>query len=671
MVLLPLLAIFYLSFSKYQDSLTQLHSMEKLGLLTEYINKTAPLISALEGEHLFSGKYLGPDKIDNPIGLDEKPALLKQRQYVDIAVKDYQNFVNFNKNKLAQFTQVLKKIDIVEKRLKQHSYVRSLISQRLRKSTTRKNLTGGILFASREIEKLIWALMATTSEITLIAAKDEQLSKMTNAYLHLTKAKYNSVLMAEAIDRGIIASLYPNLLGKISKFDALEQANIDGFLLFASYDSKLKHQTLFINNPEYKTIIEHYKKLRKDVRKLINKPLSINRSYWDNLSKSVNNNYDELIRFVLNEIDNKTNAYLENAKAEVKVTLFILIFLLILIGSISLLIMKSITHPLKTLVSLLTQLEQNKDMGLRASHFGKDELSEATLAFNQLIKSFNLALSGVKKDVNTMNLTSSKVSGYMIESMDLSQRQRDITDSISVAVNEMTTSIQEVSGSAQSTKEVVEKAHKVSIDSEIDATNSTDIMYKLNFQLGENTELIKQLNNEANEINAIVSVIQTVSEQINLLALNAAIEAARAGEAGRGFAVVADEVRNLAVKTKQSTLEIQKQIESLVLGANNASKNMTQLQSNGDKAIQSVLENSKAFAVLKTQLDTINNMASQIADSAQEQTVVSEEINQRLHGITDDSVVLASHAKNSLDATHVLTSDGASLEGHISKFKLV
>ncbi len=76
-------------------------------------------------------------------------------------------------------------------------------------------------------------------------------------------------------------------------------------------------------------------------------------------------------------------------------------------------------------------------------------------------------------------------------------------------------------------------------------------------------QTIIETNESAEAIFKASEMIQSIADQTNLLALNAAIEAARAGEAGRGFSVVAEEIRKLAEDSTKFTEEIRLVMEGL------------------------------------------------------------------------------------------------------------
>lgn len=81
-------------------------------------------------------------------------------------------------------------------------------------------------------------------------------------------------------------------------------------------------------------------------------------------------------------------------------------------------------------------------------------------------------------------------------------------------------------------------------------------------------ELMKDLENQAQNVIEAVNQVIRIADQTNLLALNAAIEAARAGKHGKGFAVVADTVRKLAEASERNATDIDELVRNIQDKAN-------------------------------------------------------------------------------------------------------
>ncbi len=237
------------------------------------------------------------------------------------------------------------------------------------------------------------------------------------------------------------------------------------------------------------------------------------------------------------------------------------------------------------------------------------------------------------------------------------------------AMNEMSSTVDEVARSAGNASQAAEQAYLnasegmnlvLEVDKGIDA---------LTRGIASAQQAISAVNSESQSVGQIVDVIEDIAEQTNLLALNAAIEAARAGEQGRGFAVVADEVRNLASRTQTSTAQIQELISKL---QEEAARSVEVMQKN-EKESNDILAFSKqatsSLETIQSSVSEIQDMNSQIATAAEEQSVVASQINE---SVSDLNVLAGQTQKGSSENRELasqLKGNAERLEQQVNQFK--
>ncbi|EXJ11126.1 MULTISPECIES: methyl-accepting chemotaxis protein [Nitrincola] len=213
------------------------------------------------------------------------------------------------------------------------------------------------------------------------------------------------------------------------------------------------------------------------------------------------------------------------------------------------------------------------------------------------------------------------------------QKQRMETDMVATAMCEMNATVHDVAKNAANAAASANEADRKAKEGRAVVTETAQGMEQLAQEVESAALVINDLSEDARKIGSVVDVIRDIAEQTNLLALNAAIEAARAGEQGRGFAVVADEVRSLASRTQDSTREIQ----SMVSHLQEAALRSTQVMRSGEtKAQEGVVHSTKAREALDeimSAIDAINDMNTQIASAAEEQSAVADEMNENLNRI--------------------------------------
>jgi len=272
----------------------------------------------------------------------------------------------------------------------------------------------------------------------------------------------------------------------------------------------------------------------------------------------------------------------------------------------------------------------------------EDEVGELLTAMNGMRKKLLDMLSRISGTTAQLSAASEEMSAITAQSSDIIQKQRAETERVATAMNEMTATVQEVAGNIGHTATAANEASEHTENGSQVVGQTVGQINKLAEQIEQASQTIHELEQHSDNISSVMDVIRGIAEQTNLLALNAAIEAARAGEQGRGFAVVADEVRTLAGRTQESTTEINQMIESLQAGSRQAVRVMEESRTQAHAAVEYASQSGSALSTIAEAVTRINDMSIQIASAAEEQGVVSEEINKNIVYINDMATQTAS-----------------------------
>jgi methyl-accepting chemotaxis protein len=324
-----------------------------------------------------------------------------------------------------------------------------------------------------------------------------------------------------------------------------------------------------------------------------------------------------------------------------------LILLAVIFVATGIILPAMLVRPIEALRDKMNDIAQGEgDLTARLITHSKDELGQLAEAFNSVIEKLQKSIS-VVKDVNVhLEQGASSLREAASGNIQLVDEQHQTVDQVVTAVEEMHGAAREIANNSNTGADAANDAqNSVRQGMEVSA-QANERVAQLSERLNRSSEAVGRLAEEAVSIASVLDVIRGIAEQTNLLALNAAIEAARAGEQGRGFAVVADEVRALASKTQQSTEDIQKRIETLQSGVNDAVGAMKSGIEVLDETVTDVASAAESFKSIDGAIAQISDMSMQIATATEEQTHVVEEINRNLQSISDYSSRSSDQSRN-------------------------
>lgn len=206
----------------------------------------------------------------------------------------------------------------------------------------------------------------------------------------------------------------------------------------------------------------------------------------------------------------------------------------------------------------------------------------------------NTFMEKLQQILRTITQSSRKMDTVVSQVMDSVRMSNDNVSGLSALTEELSATMQEVSGSTglinQSVESVREEVNNIAERSaamdvysvemkdqaerlERDARSSMEETEKrIREIMGVLSQAIED-SRSVDQVNELTNDILNISGSTNLLALNASIEAARAGEVGRGFMVVAEEIRQLADSSRDAANHIQNINGTIISAVHNLAEN--------------------------------------------------------------------------------------------------
>lgn len=328
----------------------------------------------------------------------------------------------------------------------------------------------------------------------------------------------------------------------------------------------------------------------------------------------------------------------------------------------------SVIKPLRSIRASVQGIVESSDFSTRVAVVGNDELAEAASALNKLLERVQGALCEIRISADAVKVASAQAFDVSNNVADSARTQSLAASEISLHVQELVCSIEEISMSSSDALDCSAKANNAAISGAQAIEQSVAEIELLSKVVEKTSEGVATLKVDSCNISGIVKVIKQTAEQTNLLALNAAIEAARAGEHGRGFAVVADEVRKLAEHTTQSAEEIGGKLALMEKSSRNVAHSIEEIVVRVASGREQSLAAVTTMEDIRETVRFAAELIERVAVSVNEQRKASSEISDKVSSLEETSHANRSTGELSAQVSSELNKASDDLRRSLARF---
>lgn len=625
------------------------HSRQSQSLVsyTEFVTISSALVHELQKERGATAGFLGSS------GAAFGDVLAKQRTQTDSAKQSWSSFITTTQLQ----SEAIKKIIVdVNERLGKLSEIRSKAD----------DLSIALPDALGFYTKLNASLLSSGQEIAK-AAVDLSMMQSSLAYYNFLQAKERA-----GIERAVLSNVFAKdsfAPGLFARFITLVTEQNTYTTVFKGLASKA-HVAELDKLSNDAAVIEVLRLREVATANYSSGGFAVDSVHW---FKEATKRINLLKQFE----DNLAKDLVANANSEASSAFqqFVIYAVLLLLNiglvyGIGRSITLSLTRQVDSLSHVMDKVRESHDLTVRAEVLSRDELGLLAEGLNETLDEFANAIRQLSDSCTSLVSIADDTKSVVHKSTEKLTEQHDRTTQVAAAVEELSSAVQEVASNTSMTAEQANEASQIANAGHSVVQSSVDAVNALANDVSRLSEVIHKLHTSSINISNVVEVISSVSDQTGLLALNAAIEAARAGEQGRGFAVVADEVRTLAQRTQTSTSEIANIIQDLQAEVESAFK---LVEDNHVKMRETVDRTHNVEGTLETivnSVNTITDMANQIASASEEQAMVIQEASQNLTIIDHQSDEVAAASAHIDNAASQLASMTHQLKQLVNRFKV-